>query len=125
MTAQNEELRDKLEILKEQHGDLIDYMPHLETDGFEQAVKDVVNLSKIKDMILTHVYSLRKEIKKLKRKVAQYEEHGNRLKDKSCNSLLDEEDDDDDAEEEDEYDEPKSPEVRCLSSLMKNRANNV
>ena len=61
---ENEDLRDQISLVAQKGGASIDYLPYLVPKQFEKAVErvqDSFELDKVKNMILTHVYSLRKD----------------------------------------------------------------
>ena len=74
MTVENEDLRDKQEIMTDQSGTVIEYLPYLEDNQFKLSVNQAASLAHIKNMILTHVYSLRKDIRWLKHRVKKFED---------------------------------------------------
>ena len=64
LTIENEDLRDRLNLASEKDGTSIDYMPYLAHKQLEKKVNSISSiddLSKVKNMVLTHVHSLRKD----------------------------------------------------------------
>ena len=77
LMIENEDLRDRLSLVTQKDGTSIDYMPYLAHRQLEKNVNQVEKteeLSKVKNMVLTHVHSLRKDNRQLKRRIANFED---------------------------------------------------
>ena len=75
--VENEDLRDRLGIITQQDGTSIDYMPYLAHKSLEksiQRIQDPEELSQVKNMMLTHVFSLRKDNRHLQRRIQNFED---------------------------------------------------
>ena len=74
---ENEDLRDRLSLATTDEGTSIDYLPYLAHKQLEQNVQKIQNpeeLGIVKNMILTHVHSLRKDNRNLQRRIQNFEE---------------------------------------------------
>jgi len=62
--VENEDLRDQIALLDQNEGASIDYLPYLMPKSLEKTVEKAQtqeDLQQTKNMILTHVFSLRKD----------------------------------------------------------------
>jgi len=62
--VENEDLRDQIALLDQTEGASIDYLPYLMPKSLEKTVEKAQtqeDLQQTKNMILTHVFSLRKD----------------------------------------------------------------
>lgn len=74
---ENEDLRDKLALLTDKSGAVVEYLPYLDHRELEKSIAGAdlpEKLTQLKDMILTHVFSLRKDIRWLQRRIQNYDE---------------------------------------------------
>ena len=90
LMIENEDLRDRLGLLTDQVQDdpnrppqTIDYLPYFDQKRLEHALERTESfeeLSRVKGMILSHVFSLRKENRHLLRRIQNFEEKYNERK---------------------------------------------
>ena len=72
LMVENEDLRDRLALIMQQDGTSIDYMPYLAHKSLEKSIQRIQNpdeLAQVKNMMLTHVFSLRKDNRHLQRRI--------------------------------------------------------
>ena len=62
-------MKDKNTLLTDHDGMVIEYLPYLDAEKFDNAVKDTESLYTLRNMILNHVYSLRKDVRWLKKRI--------------------------------------------------------
>ena len=68
LMIENEDLRDRLNLVNQDQGVSIDYLPYLVPKQLEKTLEtlsDPKELLLVKNMILTHVFSLRKDNRQL------------------------------------------------------------
>ena len=76
LMIENEDLRDRLSLADQHEGTSIDYLPYLAHKQLEKTIQRIQNpeeLSKVKNMMLTHVHSLRKDNRNLQRRIQNFE----------------------------------------------------
>ena len=64
LMIENEDLRDRAYLMAAKEGSVIEYLPYLAPKQLEKTIQKIQSpeeLGKAKSMILTHVYSLRKD----------------------------------------------------------------
>ena len=75
--VENEDLRDQLALFSKTDDTSIDYLPYLMPKLLDQTLEQVKSqeeLQAVKSMILTHVFSLRKDKRHLQRRIKNFEE---------------------------------------------------
>ena len=74
---ENEDLRDRLGLIAQTEGTSIDFLPYIVPNQLEKTLEkteSAADLQSIKNMILTHVFSLRKDNRQLQRRIQNFEE---------------------------------------------------
>lgn len=64
LMVESEDLRDRLNLIGQEEGTSIDFLPYLIPNQLEKTLKKVENLDElqnVKNMVLTHIFSLRKD----------------------------------------------------------------